>query len=110
MQTIDNNQEDADVSKNDNPNKNENLKTQKLITFENISPLPKATTQAKRRISNNKKYSLLTCSPNLLELKEKAEQKRKIEEKRKTKQKPPKKLLRAYSVKVLAPVDSVETP
>lgn len=49
---------------------NPNTKTQKLVIFENLSPFPKATSHS------IKKHSLLTSSPDLILLKEEAEQKR----------------------------------
>lgn len=63
-----------------------NLKTEnevkKKFTFLDISPPPKASIQSRKRKINSSNFSILTCSPNLAELKEKAEKKKAVEEKK----------------------------
>ncbi|KAK5643300.1 hypothetical protein RI129_007145 [Pyrocoelia pectoralis] len=55
----------------------------KKVTGLDISPPPKASTQTRKRTQNTNNFSILTCSPNLVELKEKAEKKKAVEEKQK---------------------------
>lgn len=52
-----------------------NIQKKQRVSFEDISPLPSVSSTMTKRQNNRNKYSVLTCSPNIEELKEVAQKK-----------------------------------